>query len=421
MPSSVSVLVPTYNRAHFIEESLDSLVGQTIAPAQIIVIDDGSTDGTAERVRKYGERITYLRKENGGRASALNLGMKHVTGDLVWTFDDDDVAYPDAIARHLEVLAANPELGFTCSSYASGKSGPDGTIAFERLMPVRKREGRQVFLELMKDCFFMLNGAIVRRECYRRAGEFREDMIRGQDYDMLVRLARLYPCKIIDGATYILRQHPGRRGSAAENHAESERHKVWRAYDKIIGARIRNELDLGEYLLAVPAGPLSAAQRREALLSRASVMASKGLLREMFEDLEAAAAVPGAPGPITDAERAIAFTFCVHNSFVHEASRLPGFLRRLCALARSPFGAGVVSAIGRSFYWELRNPKGREGHVLWLIKAAATVLPVSGARELGRAGRRNSAAPAESPVRPSLPVHASGHESPHVRDSSDAK
>jgi glycosyltransferase involved in cell wall biosynthesis len=107
----VSVLIPTFNRANYIVESLESVLSQTRRPAEVIIIDDGSTDDTVERLAPYMQRIAYLRKENGGKSSALNLGMKAVTGEYVWIFDDDDIAYPDALARHAEVFASNPHIG----------------------------------------------------------------------------------------------------------------------------------------------------------------------------------------------------------------------------------------------------------------------------------------------------------------------
>ena len=90
----VSVLMPTFNRGGMLSEALDSVLGQSIPPHQVVVIDDGSTDDTSERVARYGARIDYIRKDNGGKSSALNLGLTHVTGDYVWVFDDDDVALP---------------------------------------------------------------------------------------------------------------------------------------------------------------------------------------------------------------------------------------------------------------------------------------------------------------------------------------
>ena len=86
MIPKVSVLIPTYNRADYIEECLDSILNQTVPPLEIIVIDDGSEDDTAQRLESYKDRIIYLHKENGGKPSALNLALTQVRGDYIWLF-----------------------------------------------------------------------------------------------------------------------------------------------------------------------------------------------------------------------------------------------------------------------------------------------------------------------------------------------
>ena len=83
------------------------------AAAEIIVIDDGSEDGTAALLAGYGERIRHVRKENGGKPSAVNLGLSMARGDLIWIFDDDDVALPDAIETRLACLNNTRERGLS--------------------------------------------------------------------------------------------------------------------------------------------------------------------------------------------------------------------------------------------------------------------------------------------------------------------
>lgn len=125
---NVSVLVPTFNRENYLAECLDSLLAQSVPPLEIIVIDDGSEDGTAAVVARYGERIRYVRKENGGKPSAVNLGLSLARGDLIWIFDDDDVALPDAIETRLACLQQHPEAGFVFSPHYYGSDGPNGRI-----------------------------------------------------------------------------------------------------------------------------------------------------------------------------------------------------------------------------------------------------------------------------------------------------
>ena len=89
---SVSVIMPTFNRAGLIAESLRSLFEQTYPISEILVVDDGSTDNTSEVVAEFADRVRYVKRENGGKNAAINTGLTKVSGDLVWIMDDDDLA-----------------------------------------------------------------------------------------------------------------------------------------------------------------------------------------------------------------------------------------------------------------------------------------------------------------------------------------
>jgi glycosyltransferase involved in cell wall biosynthesis len=109
----ITVLITTYNYGRFIEETIDSVLGQEFPPdqVQIVVVDDGSTDNTAERLKKYGSRIEYFRKANGGQASALNLGIAKARGEILALLDADDLFLAGKLARVREEFERNPELG----------------------------------------------------------------------------------------------------------------------------------------------------------------------------------------------------------------------------------------------------------------------------------------------------------------------
>jgi glycosyltransferase involved in cell wall biosynthesis len=109
----VSVLVTTYNYGRFIEECIDSVLSQSypLDLMEIVVVDDGSTDDTAERVKKYGSKIRYFHKPNGGQASALNLAFARARGEIVSLLDGDDFFLPGKVARVAEVFERDPSLG----------------------------------------------------------------------------------------------------------------------------------------------------------------------------------------------------------------------------------------------------------------------------------------------------------------------
>ncbi|HTU33376.1 MAG TPA: glycosyltransferase [Candidatus Acidoferrum sp.] len=108
----VSVVIDTYNYGRFIDEAIKSTLDQDFPKEQteILVVDDGSTDDTAERVRKYGDTVKYFRKENGGQASAFNFGIERAKGELVAFLDGDDVWMPNKLSRTVETFEKEPGL-----------------------------------------------------------------------------------------------------------------------------------------------------------------------------------------------------------------------------------------------------------------------------------------------------------------------
>ena len=109
----VTVLIDTYNYGQYIEEAIESALAQEFPREQqeILVVDDGSTDDTPERLKKYGDAIRYLRKPNGGQASAFNFGFAEARGEILATLDADDVWLPDKLRRVCETFEKNPQAG----------------------------------------------------------------------------------------------------------------------------------------------------------------------------------------------------------------------------------------------------------------------------------------------------------------------
>src|SRR5262245_55635717 len=105
----ITVVVPTYDRAHYLGESLDSVLAQTLPAAEVIVVNDGSTDRTEEVLARFGDRLQVLRTPQGGKSVAVNAALAVAKGEYVWILDDDDVAMPDALERLVAPLESAPE------------------------------------------------------------------------------------------------------------------------------------------------------------------------------------------------------------------------------------------------------------------------------------------------------------------------
>lgn len=350
--STVSVLIPTYNRGHYIEECLDSILKQTVPPLEIIVIDDGSDDDTAERLQHYQGRISYIKKENGGKSKALNLMLNQVKGDYIWLFDDDDVALPDAIENRLKLFLEDPGLDVAYSAHFYGIDGPDGKIQVTDRYSLPEVPEDDFFFHLLCGCFFTQPGILFHRRCLHEGDNFDYQLLRSQDYDFMVNLARHGKFKGVNEPSYIIRRHPGLRGPKQDAHDAQMRDQAWLKYDGIIGQKIRASLDLSEYLPA-NAHP----NQRLALFRRMAVMASKGLANEMLADLTlamAASAAAFSPEELQLCRQAISYPYFLMRLGLDQDN----FLMALGALAKAnPQQAKpLLGAFSRGLLWLVRQP-----------------------------------------------------------------
>ena len=298
----VSVIVPTFNRSRFLAECLRSLLAQTLPPAEVLVVDDHSTDATRKVLAGFADQVVTIRTTAQlGKPGAVNLGLEHATGDYVWVFDDDDVALPDALARFTDALERHPECGFSWSPWFCADTLADGSlgpVTWETRAPDIATLG---FVPALLEHNFLGGAALfARKRCYDECGGYDPALIRSQDYDVAIRFARRYPAARVEGgATFIYRQHEGVRGSSADRFAAWARFGKWLEYDQRILRRLRREMSLGEYL---PPGHDVATSQRLAIIERLTLMMERMLLDEALEDLALLAQLPRQE-PLTEAER----------------------------------------------------------------------------------------------------------------------
>lgn len=320
---TVSVVVATYNRAQFISDAIDSLLGQTRPPDEVIVVNDGSTDNTKEVITQYESKVRYLEKANGGKPSALNFAIPLVRSSYTWIFDDDDVALPHALETHLTFLEENPGYDFTYSpNYWFTGTFPRSWLERQEKGDFPPVEADSYFIWTLEAMRSMMQGMLVSTSCYRTVGLFDEELLRGQDYEMVLRLARRFRAGRIDTVTFAIRAHTGSRGPGFARHAENQRANVWLRYELDIFGRLRTELPLSEYL---PRGStekkaLTPQQQRRALLQRAYVMANHGLLVEALEDFKAwARGINTIDAPLAEAEQRLLSMMTYVDNLTHIA------------------------------------------------------------------------------------------------------
>lgn len=305
--ATVSVLLPTFNRARFIGAAIDSVLAQTHAPYEIIVLDDGSTDGTAAICAAYGSAVTYIRSpENKGKSAAINRGLEHAVGDFVWVMDDDDIALPDALESLLRPMLANPRVGFAYGGLMKFTENAKGVRTFEPPAPEAPFDSRRLFVRLMEDCFITGQPcALLRRSCFDAIGRIDETVLASVDYNILLQVARRFEGVDVGKTVLWQRQHSGLRGPIRLRYCAQQRVERWKAFDARLLGDLLPQLDLEEFLRARPLDrTMSATERRQALFQKAAIAARKELWPIAIQSLARARAEAGET-PLNDRDRLI--------------------------------------------------------------------------------------------------------------------
>lgn len=383
--AKVSAVIATYNRARYIEESLSSILRQTVPAHEIIVVDDGSDDDTADRVARFGGRIRYVRKDNGGRASALNLALPLVTGEWVWCFDDDDVALPDSIETRLRAAAARPDADVVASGQLVGVESPTGELETVARVELTLPADDALLLNVLKAYAFRLQGMLIRKRCFDVVGGFDESYLRSQDYEMIVRLLRRFKVAIAREPTFVWRNHLGVRGPAHQRHGGRDRAKAWMQYDGMLGRQVRATFELGEFLVPpVAEDVVVPPERRLALLNRMAVMASKGLLDETLADAGMAASIswPGGDGErLSRAERRVCVQAAMHPYFIDRAlESRPSLVEGLRRLADSGVKRAIAGCLARGLLYAATHRELDAARRFELARLALRVAAVGGLR-----------------------------------------
>ena len=212
----VSVVIPTYNYGRFIAEAIESVLGQTLPPADIVVVNDGSTDGTEEVVLGFGGRVKYIRQENRGVSEARNRGVAETTGELIAFLDADDTWERTKLEKQVERFAADEEIGLVHCGMREFDSTSGETIA---LHLDGGEEGIAENLLLWDGPVVVGPGGtiMVRRTAFEEAGGFDSRLKCGEDWDLCYRIARRYKVGFVSEPLVNYRSHGGAAHRNVEN------------------------------------------------------------------------------------------------------------------------------------------------------------------------------------------------------------
>ncbi|NQT94640.1 MAG: glycosyltransferase [Lentisphaerae bacterium] len=209
MDPLVSVVIPVYNAARYVAQAVDSVLDQTYAPLQVIVVNDGSTDDTATVLEPYLDRIEYCRQENRGASASRNRGIELAKGKYIAFLDADDLWTPEKISRQVRVLEDNPQFGLVHSDTAViDESGAIMKPSANRLRQVRNGN---VFEEFFSSdiSVVLTSAAMVRKECFEKVPGFDGRFPVLQDYGLFLSLSWHFHVWYIDEPLAQYRITPG--------------------------------------------------------------------------------------------------------------------------------------------------------------------------------------------------------------------
>jgi len=216
----VSIVIPTYNRGYFIHDALNSVLNQQYRDYEILLVDDGSSDGTQQVVKSFGDaRIRYIRhRRNRGCSAAYNTGISAATGLLVAFLDSDDVWKPAYLDQQVSFLVRHPEVGVVfCDTEIHGRATSiPSLMSVMQSRPMALHEHprgleyvftrRQMYLWLLEEVPVKPTAMVVRRHLLQSAQPFNERWPSGTDWDLVLRLSRVASFGYIDASLAVQRR-----------------------------------------------------------------------------------------------------------------------------------------------------------------------------------------------------------------------
>jgi len=194
----ISVVIPAYNAGKYIGRTIDSVLAQTRSADEIIVVDDGSTDNTADVIRRYGEKVKYIHQANAGASVARNTGIKAACGEWIAFLDGDDEWVSEKLRLQVEHLERNPELVWTCANFYSCLCSENRRAAAAEPSKAKKILGDKEYFEDYLGPDFAkaakcTDTMLIKKEVLEQAGMFRVGQVRSNDTDMWLRIAYRWP------------------------------------------------------------------------------------------------------------------------------------------------------------------------------------------------------------------------------------
>jgi len=212
MIPNVSVIIPTYNRWPMVGAAVASVLAQSYRDFELIVVDDGSTDGTSTELIQFGSQLRYFRQERSGVSAARNVGVRQSCGRLIAFLDSDDLWQPDKLKIQVHFMKNSPEVQICQTDEVWFRHG----VRVNPRIKHRKPSG-DIFERSLDLCLVSPSAVMLTREVFDRSGGFDESLPVCEDYDLWLRIARDYPVPLIEQPLVV--KHGG--------HTDQLSHSLW--------------------------------------------------------------------------------------------------------------------------------------------------------------------------------------------------
>lgn len=224
-PEIVTIVLPTYNRCRLVCRAIDSVLNQTYRGYELIVVDDGSSDATADRLAGYGDRVTVIKQANRGVSAARNAGIRAATGEFIALLDSDDVWLPQKLERQIAFFRTRPQAMICQTEEIWIRNG-------KRVNPGKrhKKHSGMIFEKTLPLCLVSPSAVMLRKSLVDEVGLFDESLPACEDYDLWLRISWKYPVHLID--TPLIIKHGGHADQLSRM-PELDKYRI-RALEKIL-------------------------------------------------------------------------------------------------------------------------------------------------------------------------------------------
>lgn len=231
----VSIIIPFYN-CPYVDQAIESALQQTYPNIEIVLVNDGSTQ-FIDKVEKYFGKIKYIEKENGGTATALNVGIKNATGNYFSWLSSDDIYHPEKIAKQLSFMLENQANAvYSPVIFIDSQSKP-----ISQAIGVSYSDKALFLRHFLKGCFINGCSVLLRMDAFSKAGLFDETFLYAHDYEFWIRIAQHYNFQYLNEPLVFYRIHAEMGTQKHINTINREIRMVQKKYRNVLLKMIRGE------------------------------------------------------------------------------------------------------------------------------------------------------------------------------------